>query len=121
MTAELIGAWEEETEGRKTFVIFSAGHLMGVIMNDDWKPFHDPDNVTPGEAKAAYGTFKAQGGPYTLDGSNQFVTRIRYDLTPNWIGEGERWEYKVEGDVLHGQVVMADGSRGSSFVFKRLS
>ena len=78
-----------------------AGHMAAQIMNHGRPDFADRRQPTPEEKKAAYETYIAYFGSYTVNESEGTVTHhVEGGLSPNMVGSDLKRSFEFSGDRL---------------------
>ncbi len=95
---ELAGGWiitswtsadgvTDDTPQRGLFVFAATGtYSMMYVLGDETRPTYDGDTMTEAETLAAYGSFVANSGRYTMDG-NRFSYEAYMAKDPNYMAE----------------------------------
>lgn len=112
-TWTLVESYSDKPSGRVPFPLGehvvgrinydAAGNMAAQLMGEDRRPFssRDPREVADAEYRAAFQTYTAYFGTYTVDADAGTVTHHVIGATvPNWAGQDQIRFYEFQGERL---------------------
>lgn len=113
----IAGAWELVSETEAGLIVATDTYASAIFVARDRSGFH-ASQPTQTEEAAAYRTFAAQAGPYTVTGSRVTHHRI-YTRNPNVAGTDEHFEFRIDGQRMWLQSVREDGTHGPEMLWRK--
>lgn len=118
MTSPITGAWELVSPTEHGLIVATDTHVSAMIVLKD-RPANRGQPVTEADELAAYRSFIAQAGPYTIVGSRLTHHRT-YTRDPLGMGTDEEFEFSVTDDMLITQSIRVDGTQGEMFTWRKV-
>jgi hypothetical protein len=118
MQPSIAGAWELISETECGLIVATDTHVSAMIIVRD-RPVPRDRPVTEADELAAYRSFIAQAGRYTITGSRLVHHR---DITrdPASTGTDEEFETELADTILTTQSCRPDGTRGERFQWRKV-
>ena len=109
------------SDDRIGYLIYdTSGHMAVTIMSPDRPPYAGT-TATPEEALAAFTTYTAYFGDYTVDEADGYVTHhVEGSLNPGGTGSDNRRAYSFDGNRLTLQPPASETGATTSLIWERL-
>jgi hypothetical protein len=118
MKTTIAGAWELISETEHGLIVATDTHISVLIVLKDRPAVRDRP-ATEAEELAAYRSFIAQAGRYTISGT-RLIHHCDYTRDPAGTGTDEVFEFHRTDETLVVQSIQADGRRGEVFRWQKL-
>ena len=118
MTATIAGTWELISETERGLIVATQTHVSVLIVLKNRRAVRDRP-ATEAEELAAYRSFIAQAGRYTIR-DTRLIHHRDYTRDPASTGTNEEFEFHRTDDTLVVQSIRADGRRGEVFTWQKV-
>jgi hypothetical protein len=112
------GAWELISETEHGLIVATDTHVSVLIALRERLAVRDRP-ATEAEEPAAYRSFIAQAGRYTISGT-RLIHHRDYTRDPAGTGTDEVFEFHSTDDTLVVQSIQANGRRGEAFRWQKI-